>query len=74
MRWRRLCVDVDNDGTVIGGSVEFYDDAQAGRITKLVVPSRDWERAEPHELLDVLLASTWHQPTLPFVVKGRPDY
>lgn len=74
MRWRRLCVDIDNDGSVIGGSVEFYDDTKRGDIAKIVVPRRDWECAEPHQLFSTLLASSWHQPTLPFMVEGRPDH
>lgn len=74
MRWRRLCVDVSNENTVIGGSVEFYDDTKRGALAKLVLSRRDWEGAQPHELLETLVTSSWYQPTLPFVVPGRPDY
>lgn len=44
--WRRLCIDLDEDGTLIGGSVEFYDDTTVTR-SYVVVMEVGW--AESHD-------------------------
>lgn len=65
--WRRLCIDVDADGTIIGGSVEIYSDEQLTRDAVLVMEP-GW--ADAHTLVTAvqdLEANGWLQPPLRIV-------
>jgi len=72
--WRRLCVDVDSDGQVLGTSFEEFTsigpNLRPCRITVLAGVHPD---TSPHAALDLLLAEPWHQPELPFPSKGWLD-
>lgn len=72
---RRLCLDVDLDGTVIGGSVELYDERDGRRYALLVMPE-GW--ADTHDLASAirdLFESGWMTPPLPFpaALARRPN-
>lgn len=59
MKWRRCCVDVDEDGRVIGGSVEFYDDAKLKPNCVLVLGRSEWNGLTPVSLLNGQLWWEW---------------
>lgn len=62
--WRRLCIDVDDDGTVIGGSVEFYSDRDLHQDSVLVMEP-GW--ADGRTVIDAALSlevDGWLQPPL----------
>ena len=62
--WRRLCIDVDHDGTILGASVELYDEATVDRRGILVMEP-GW--SESHTLESVfaaLLHDGWVQAPL----------
>ena len=72
MRWRRLCIDVDDDGRCLGGSVEFYSDRKVDPETVAVLGRSAWSGRTPSELLDAELALGWFQEALPFVMVPQP--
>ena len=63
--WRRLCVDVDGDGTVVGGSVEIYTDETARADCVLVMEPGWADGLSPDRALELLLRDGWLQPPLP---------
>lgn len=66
MRWRRLCVDVDDGGNVLGGSVELYDDSQSGANAVLVASGGECNGHSPATLLAYLYEHYRHlQEVLP---------
>lgn len=72
MRWRRLCVDVDDDGQVIGGSIEHYRDTQLDPNCTVVFARQVWFGRSPIELVVAELDLGWPQPELPFVYHPAP--
>lgn len=71
MRWRRLCVDVDQDGRVRGASYEEYlaGDGQRSPDT-LTVLAEPRDGATAPEVLELLLAEPWGDEMLPFPSHG----
>jgi len=67
MRFRRLCVDVEDDGLVVGCSVEFHPEFPPGFSAVWVGAPADYAGGTVSEIVEDLLARGWHQPTLPFV-------
>jgi len=67
MRWRRLCVDVTDDGEVIGGSVEFYNDLEYKPTTVFVLARTEWRGKHPVELLEKEMSYEWPDGQLAFV-------
>jgi hypothetical protein len=71
VKWRRLCIDVAEDGRLLNGSIEEY--ASIGgtggfdQVT-VIAPSFRWERPMDH--FRTLLAEPWSEPALPFPEKG----
>lgn len=47
MRWRRVCVDVDDAGEVLGASVELYDDSTEGANVVCVAAPGEVEGKNP---------------------------
>ena len=66
MKWRRLCVDVREDGTVIGGSVEFYNDIKLNAQAVAVLQPSVWRGLDPFELLDLQSRLPWPDGQLSF--------
>ena len=66
--FRRLCIDVDHDGTVIGASVEFFSDQRVERTDVLVMEPGWVDGLSPAEALDGVLRDGWIQPPLPGVM------
>lgn len=62
--WRRLCLDLDEDGTLIGASVEFYDDSTVSKNAVLVMEP-GWAESRTYEqaCADLLTTGTF-QPSL----------
>lgn len=70
-RWRRLCIDVDEQLHVLGASIEWYTDQDVAADEILVLAQTDWANLSVAQALIVLCAIEWRQPTLPF--GGRPS-
>lgn len=67
MRWRRLCVDVNYSGEVLGCSAELYDEAQAGCQSILVAAGGEVCHLSPPQALAYLYDNYTHiQHELPF--------
>lgn len=66
MRWRRLCVDVDDDGTVLGASIEHFEDRTIGPDAVVVLEGAFWRGKTPEAVLQKELDLGWPQPGLPF--------
>lgn len=62
--WRRLCIDVENDGTVVGASVEFWSDRDGNRELVMVLEDTFWADLPLPELVLKLQADGWRQPPL----------
>jgi len=54
MRWRRLCVDVNYSGEVLGASAELYDDFNADSQRVLVASSGEVRHCSPPQALQYL--------------------
>jgi hypothetical protein len=67
--FRRLCIDVDHDGTVIGASVEFYSDRTLDMGDLLVMEPGWVDGLDPEQACKRLLADGWIQPPLPGIAK-----
>lgn len=61
MIFRRLCVDVDFDGLVLGLSAEWWDPLTEKRVA-LVVPVWDPSGLDPHAALELLLSGARGMP------------
>lgn len=71
MQWRRLCVDLDVSGTVIGASVEEYGGEPSAAFCIHVLALGETEGQDPHRVLDILAGLSWYQDELPFP-DGQP--
>lgn len=70
--WRRLCVDVDSDGSILGASVEFYSDRQSSEDQILVMDEGWVSRHDWSDVITALRDEGWtqlplwcHWPPLP---------
>jgi hypothetical protein len=54
MKWRRLCVDVNYSGEVLGGSAELYDDFNAESQRVLVASGGEVRHLSPPQCLQYL--------------------
>jgi hypothetical protein len=73
--WRRLCIDVDDSGRVLGASIEHYDDRKVDPRSIGVLARREWDGVEPQELLERLLYRDGFQPAFGFgLVPDPPSY
>jgi hypothetical protein len=72
-RFRRLCVDVEDDGLVVGCSVEFHPEFPPGFEAVWVGAPDDYAGCTIAEVLEDLSHRGWHQPTLPFGGRGPGD-
>lgn len=72
MRWRRLCVDVDDDGTVLGASIEHYEDRGVGPDTVVVLARSFWRGKSPQDVLEDEIEVGWPQGSLPFEMHPKP--
>jgi hypothetical protein len=63
MTWRRLCIDLDQEGTVRGLSIEFRDSLRARPVATWTTSTVD-PLLSPHAALDELLQQSWAQGTL----------
>jgi hypothetical protein len=70
-KWRRLCVDLDVSGRVLGGSVEEYGGEEGSAFCIHVLALGETEGLQAHRVLDSLIALGWYQDELPFP-DGRP--
>jgi len=61
MRWRRLCVDVDDGGNVLGASVELYDDTTADAKAVLVASGGEVRPLNPPQCCQYLYDNYGHQ-------------
>ena len=67
--FRRLCIDVDNLGYVLGASVEFYSERDL-HMGDLLVMEPGWtDGLSPEEAFDRLLREGTIQPPLPGIMK-----
>lgn len=64
-RWRRLCVDVTDEGAVIGASVEYYSDVRAERMAVAVLAPSELTGQTREQVLRRLETLSWPQPGLP---------
>lgn len=62
--WRRLCVDVDVDGTLLGASVEIYSDSQLVKDVVLVMEDGWVDHKTLTEAISELEATGFLQPPL----------
>lgn len=62
--WRRLCVDVDVDGTLLGASVEIYSDSQLVKDVVLVMEDGWVEGRTLTEAITSLEETGFLQPPL----------
>jgi hypothetical protein len=65
-RFRRLCIDVEDDDRVIGASVEFFSGERRDREAVWVDGRADFGGRVSHEVLDDLISKGWIQPSFPF--------
>ena len=65
-RWRRLCVDTDVSGAVIGASLEEYQSGATEAVCIRVLAMGEAEGNDAHRVLDILAGLTWYQDELPF--------
>jgi len=65
-KWRRLCVDLDVSGSVIGASCEEYGGEPAGAYCIHVLALGETEGHDRHAVLDLLAGLAWYQDELPF--------
>jgi len=65
-RFRRLCVDIDDWGVVVGGSAEYYDDSQAPHVATAVLTDSDVSSRSRYAVLDILDQLGWPQEALAF--------
>lgn len=70
-RWRRLCIDVDDDLEVLGASIEWYSDRKTGPDEIGVLARSDWNRHTVEEVLEELCAAGWNQLSFQF---GPPSH
>lgn len=65
--WRRLCIDVDVDGTLLGASVEIYSD-QKHECDSVLVMEPGWvDHKTLVQAIEDLERSGWIQPPLRLV-------
>jgi hypothetical protein len=69
--WRRLCVDVDDAGRVLGASIEHYGDRGVGPDAISVWAGIEWRGLNPPDLMTRLLESEGHQAAFDF--EPEPD-
>lgn len=62
--FRRLCIDVDADGTLLGASVEFYSDTKLERNYVLVMEPGWVESRTLLEAIVDLEVDGWMSPPL----------
>jgi hypothetical protein len=72
-RFRRVCVDVEDDGLVVGCSVEFHPEFPPGFEAVWVGAPADYAGCSPEEVVTDLVGRGWHQPTLPFAPRDPGD-
>lgn len=65
-RWRRLCVDIDDEFRVLGSSIEWFSDTRVGPEQITVMEQNGTDGLWPTEALEVLMLVEWDQPSLPF--------
>ena len=76
MRWRRVCVDVAEDGEVWSGSIEWHPDITEDRGPEAITVFPIVADASPEQMFAVVLAEPWYQEALPFPEQGwivEPD-
>ena len=62
--WRRLCVDVDEDGAILGASVEFFSDQKLEQDSVLVMEPGWVDHKTLTEVIVDLEVEGWIQPPL----------
>ena len=65
-RFRRLCVDVQDGGRVVGASVEFFSGERRDHEAVWVDGRTDYTGATVSSVVDELHDLGWLQPRLPF--------
>lgn len=70
MRWRRLCVDMAEDGECISGSVEWHPDTTEDLGPEAITVLPYMPGATPERVFVAVLAVPWYQPALPFPPSG----
>ncbi len=63
-RWRRLCVDVDDECRVLGSSIEWFSDRTQGPDRITVMEQGAYSDLWPTEALEVAMLVEWDQPSL----------
>lgn len=71
MIFRRLCVDVDFEGLVLGISAEWWDPVVNRRVA-LLVPVWNLDSVTPHEALELLLSTPQGTPGSQRTIVGPP--
>ena len=71
-RWRRLCVDVDDEWGVLGASIEYYGDRKVDPDRICVMARSDWSGEDPAAVLQLLLERDWTQPSFTFGPPPNP--
>lgn len=66
-RFKRLCVDVDDWGVVVGGSCEYYDDSQVPHVATAVLSGPQVDGKSRERVLAELDALGWPQESLPLL-------
>jgi len=75
-RWRRLCIDMTDDGTIVGASVEYFSERRSERLAVAVMARSALRGLTRDEVVDRLEALGWPNPHLPLnwhLVGGEPD-
>lgn len=65
--WRRLCIDVDVDGTLLGASVEIYSDQKLEKDSVLVMEPGWVDHKTLVQAIEDLEREGWMQPPLRLV-------
>lgn len=65
--WRRLCVDVDADGAILGASVEIYSDQKLEKDSVLVMEPGWVDHKTLVQCIEDLEREGWMQPPLRLV-------
>ena len=65
-RWRRLCIDVTDDGSIVGASVEYFSERKSERVAVAVMARSAFRGHTRQDLIEELEQLHWPQPGLPF--------
>ena len=67
MRWRRICLDLGSNMSIIGGSVELYDDSTRDANAVIVLASSELDGHSVATLAEYLCCHVgWEQLELSF--------